>query len=749
MDSEDRLLNLRYWKDLASRQRWVILGCTIGVIALTTLFSLFQRPVYESTCTLYLKQKRVQPLSFDDIYTKDPGRPTDRLLALMEIVRSAPVVERAVRDLEEKGVLSFKADGDSPQSGWFQSLLDRVQGGSPKTPQTPESKRAAYAAALRDKTTVIVTGGNSFLAISVRQGDPDLASAFANAVANAYLKSDRDLMRRSAEGAVTWLSSRVREQRAKLLDAEEKLGKFSRKSVPKAEAVGDLAVQEMNRLQGALLDVRIKLLEAEAQKKMGVGGVPTGAGVYASAADLQAEVTNALRERVRKELVDTSVNLTQLRQRYGERHPDVIQAAEKEKQLTEQLERLSGPPAASAAAAGTKGSPTADPAIEAMRAQERALSSSLQKSMQSSVASGQAGLQFEILRREVEINRSLYNEMLSRLNEITISAGLDSDAAEVFEPGSAPSSPIFPNYPMNIGLGLLGGLLLGLASGAVRDHLDQSVRDPAQANDLLKAPVLGVIPHHGRDVVPARDQGRGLWVMGASESPQAEAYRILRSHIEGQLASQDDRVLLVTSAVPGEGKTTTAVNLAAAFAEAGRSVLLVDGDLRRPSVSSYFRLEPEACLSRVLTGSRLPEDAVRATWVQNLKVLGCQPRASLPDEANLTESFRKLFDWARDRFDRVVVDTPVAMVVPGVAEMARAGGGVLLVHRPGWVPAHALGQVREHLVLSKTPLVGVVLNGVRAHWVGNYPLLPHYSTAYRSRPTLLKGDRDATRSMAH
>jgi len=227
---------------------------------------------------------------------------------------------------------------------------------------------------------------------------------------------------------------------------------------------------------------------------------------------------------------------------------------------------------------------------------------------------------------------------------------------------------------------------------------------------------------------------RGLVVGLDKESPASEAYRVLSAHIEGAVAPSDSSVLLVTSAVAAEGKSTTAANLAAAFAEAGRRVLLLDADFRRPTLRHYFRLENKSDVSRVLRGEAAPEAEVRRTGMANLELLGYEPGGRIPDGRKTTEAFAKLFEWARAHYDRVVVDMPVVMVAPGVTEVARAGASVLLVHRPGWVPAPVLEQVREHLGLSRTRLVGVVLNAIQARWVaGQYPVLPYYTANYRTR----------------
>jgi capsular exopolysaccharide synthesis family protein len=636
-----------------------------------------------------------------------------------------------VRHLEDEGLLDFEKTAPPEANGAPED--------SGSHPSTTEERRANYVRELKRKVKVASKKTYAFLTITVTHEKPTLAAGLANAIADAYLESEMESLRQGAEEATAWLSEKVREQKDKLLAAERTLRELSVDPTPKSEDVGPLIAQEINRLQQALLEVRLKLLEVQAQAA--VRGDSKLSTPTPSEDAIQTDVSIALRERIRRDLVDTTMTLDQLRGRYGERHPDVIAALEKETQLREQLASLEPPDSQGAQNQVSVGSSSADFLV--LESQQRLLSENLDSLMQASRSKEKAGVKAAILQREVEINRSLYNQMLSRLNEIALFSGLDSVGSRVFEPATVPSSPVSPDHPRTFLLGLVTGFLLGLGSAAIRDHLDQSVRNPMEANDLLRVPVLGVIPLNGR---AKQRHGKHFELLAFGDedySVIAETYRILRSRLEGSVGHEDGRNLLVTSAVPGEGKTTTAANLAAAFAASGDRVLLVDGDFRRPSMSRYFHLDDEACLSQVLLGQKSLEEAVRSTWIENLDFLGSQPGKLFPAAAPLTESFRSLFRWAEKDYKRVIIDMPVVMVAPGVAEVARAGASLLLVHRPGWTTSQALEQVREHLALLKTTLLGVVLNGVQTNWLaGSYPLTYPYSRS----PRALSSPSDEERS---
>ena len=278
MMQEDHLLNLRYWQEMISRQRWVILACVLLVTIAAVSLSLARTPVYQATCSVYLNRQRVQPMNFQDIYTKqDSGRPTDQLLTQVEILKSTPILDRAVRDLEARGLLHYVDSTVPPKPTLSQRFCALIGTPVPRLPMTSDEKRAAAVRGLQNKISVATSGGNAFVAVSVSWDDPVTATELANAITSAYLKNDRELLHRSADEAIEWLSAKMHDQQAKLLEAEEKLRSFAGPT-PRVEDMNQLAVQEMTGLQQALLEVKLRLLAAEtsgvAASSSGAGAVP-------------------------------------------------------------------------------------------------------------------------------------------------------------------------------------------------------------------------------------------------------------------------------------------------------------------------------------------------------------------------------------------------------------------------------------------------------------------------------------------
>ncbi|HET6277942.1 MAG TPA: GNVR domain-containing protein, partial [Candidatus Polarisedimenticolia bacterium] len=639
--NDDRLLNLRYWLELLSHHRWVIVGCVGGVAAIAAFFSLQLTPMYQSESTLYFAAPQVKTLAFQDIFTQQRMRPQEQILTYTQIIGSTPVLERAVRDLEARGLLDFDQPEPPPEATWASRIIDLLpwQEEEPEPAEvTADVRRDRYVRRLKRRLEFETIGtGDSFLKVGVIDETPGGAAALANAVTTAYVESSRDMLRKGADEAVAWLERKLEEQQTRLVKAEENLRKNSSAGSVNVDDASQLVIRELTLLQEGLMDIRLRIMAEESRQAVVSTDPLDGADQQtpAPAFDVNADVAAALRARVRADLINTSVELDQLKQRLGDRHPDVILAMDKKKRLEEQLASMP-PPSVLDPATLNPADPNARVPVEMLRAQEKLLSENLDRALKTISAEGAKGTKAEIYRREVEIQRNLYGQMLNRKNEIILSAKLDAADTEVFEKAAPRPFPVSPNHARTIVLALFGGLVLGLGIAVVRDHLDQSVRDPDQAFDLMKAPVLGMIPFDSRmkRIKPNGPQSI-LSGHGEDDSQTEEAYQVLRSHIEGAQPNGAAQILLVTSAVPGEGKSTTAAHLAAAFADAGDRILLVDGDFRRPSLSRYFNIDLQNDLSDVLLGKVPPEQAVYRDESSILDIIATRPGGEIPQGARL------------------------------------------------------------------------------------------------------------------
>jgi capsular exopolysaccharide synthesis family protein len=335
--------------------------------------------------------------------------------------------------------------------------------------------------------------------------------------------------------------------------------------------------------------------------------------------------------------------------------------------------------------------------------------------------------QYAILRHEAELTRDLYDALQMRLKEASVTAGLSATNITVVDRAQMPLAPVAPRKTLAMMMGLIGGLLCGTVLAFMVESIDDTLQTSEEVESVSMLASLATIPHILGEGGKRKRKGKAsetpvlegvqaqqLIALHSPKSHAAEAYRGLRSSLLLSSIDRPPRVIVVTSAFPGEGKTTTAVNLAVAFAQRGERVLLVDADLRRGSLDRVFKLtEKNFGLSTVLTKpAALSELAAPVAELPMLKVLPTGPRP--PNPAEMLSSVRmeeQLHQWAQE-FDRVVLDTAPVLAVSDTQAMAALADTVILVARAGMTRKRALLRARDLLWRINAPIAGVVVNDV-------------------------------------
>ncbi len=352
-------------------------------------------------------------------------------------------------------------------------------------------------------------------------------------------------------------------------------------------------------------------------------------------------------------------------------------------------------------------------------------------------------IEYNILKREADANKSLYEGLLTKLKEASISEGLKSSNIRIVDPAMIPSSPARPAKTRNIALACLVGLVGGIGLALLREYLDNTVKTPDDVETLSRLPSLAVVPVFGGADASTRRNGilKGVSTNGNEKrielvaqhlpkSQMAEAFRALRTAL---LLSQPDhppQVILVTSALPREGKTTAAANLAVTLAQLGDKTVLVDADLRKPGVGRLLNLGTGkyAGLSSYLAGaSSLDLVTVPHPAIPNLAAIPTGPLP--PNPADLLSSHRlaEAISELRTKFKFIVIDSPPIMAATDAVILSVQADGVLLVVRSGETPKEAFTRSRDLLVSVKSNLLGVVLNAVDSG-------APDYYYSYRYYP---------------
>ncbi|HVJ07413.1 MAG TPA: polysaccharide biosynthesis tyrosine autokinase [Acidisarcina sp.] len=341
-------------------------------------------------------------------------------------------------------------------------------------------------------------------------------------------------------------------------------------------------------------------------------------------------------------------------------------------------------------------------------------------------------VQLQVLTQEAAASRQLYDALYGKLKEVDIQAGLRATNIGIMDPANPPASPTRPNPPLYLAIGLVAGLFAGLSSALVREHFDDTVNNATQLNSRIRLPVLGNIPY--AEELRWLSDGSGGGKISSETSPLvtdrrsvgAEAYRALRTSIMISSAAGRLRSLLVTSPVLGEGKTTVAYNTAVAFAQAGKNVVLVDADMRKPHLHDIFSVPNAPGLSDVLTGAATVDQAMhKHPSVPSLSLLTAGSDTSMPAELLSSKALDELLVSLGQKYELIIVDSPPMLLVTDARILAGKLDATLAVIRAGKTSGAVLQHLSEMLESSGSRAVGLVLNGIDTKSVDYYEAYGH------------------------
>jgi capsular exopolysaccharide synthesis family protein len=327
-------------------------------------------------------------------------------------------------------------------------------------------------------------------------------------------------------------------------------------------------------------------------------------------------------------------------------------------------------------------------------------------------ANGPQG-EYNLLRRSVEAKSKTYDELLARKQEMAVTKSLKENNVRIIDPAEAETDPVEPNYLRNFVIAIAAGLLTGVSLALFFDYMDTTIKTREEV-EALGVPFLGIIPSvpglAGEGWEIARE--RYLYSYRYPKSAFAEFIRNIRTTVN--FSAREDgkppRRLLITSAGPREGKTTSSINLGISFASTGRRVCLVDADLRRPSLHHAFGLDNEKGFSSLMEGKHQPEDVVQPTPQEGLFILPSGPRPPNPAEVLGSDSCQRALDLLNERFDLVIIDSPPVVAVTDAVVLANSVDGVIMVVKSFKVARDLVLQAKRQLSDVEARLVGVILN---------------------------------------
>lgn len=677
-----------FWHIIVKRIATIVTA-TLLVSVLTGIYTFKMAPVYRATATMQVETDYPQLQSIADVYRQAPVGDTSFLATEMQVLQSDNLAWMTIQQL------GLDRDASAPSSA-------KVPGQS--SARIVTARKNAMIGEFKDGLSIEPIKDSTILAVSYECGNPDMAADVVNHLIGNFRDFNFQERYEFTQRASSGMERQLEDLKMKVERSQQALVDYERQNL--IVNVGDKQTINDERLEQLSKDVT-QAMSDRVQKE----------SLYELARGNEGQVGILMQDdvllRLEEKYNDLKASYADAQGQFGPNFPKVVRLRDQLTQMQTLME-----------SARKQALEKVHNDYLAALSREKLLGDAMTKAKEDVSAVNQRMIEHNILKRDFEINQQLYESLLQRLKDATLSASMQATNVHIIDQATPPVSPIRPNRRRNLAAGLMVGLILGITLAFVQEALDTSVRTTEEAERLVNAPALAVIPAEAdgrrrkqmegdRSPGPAGPNGVGLVVLKRPSSPMAESFRSLRTSVLLSTAPRPPQTLLVTSAQVGEGKTSTACNLAMSFAQRSGPVLIVDADLRRPSVAKTLGVANEKGLSSYLTGAHsLDEVLVQYDRVQNLWVLPAGPRPPDPAELLSSHMMDATLRELMKRFTQIVIDSPPLLLVTDAVVLSAMVDGVILVVASGTTARGALARAHRILDNAGSRVLGMVLNKV-------------------------------------
>jgi len=729
---------LREYLRVLIKRKWIVLACIFGIFAAVAIASLRQTPIYEAVGRIAVNKADANLITFkDSMPIMDYYDPTD-LDTEVRILQSDLLALQVIRQLN--------LDKRPEYGGQPEKQPNLV----PDPLQADSARATALLGAFKGSLHATLTPNTRIIEIRYRSTDRNLAATAVNALVSTYIEQNFKTKFESTMQASDWLSKQLVDLQMKVETSQEKLVRYQKEhEILGIDEKQNIITQKLDELNKELTNAESDRMQKEAVYRMTQSGDPdaASAGIASETSSTAGTGPSVLLDKLHQQQADLKIQVAELSTQFGPAYPKVAQLNNQLKEIDRQIQSESRK------------------AVDRLRGEyqtalqrENMLRDALEKQKQEANRLNESAINYSLLKRDVETNRTLYEGLLEKLKEAGVTAGLRSNNIKILDAARPPSAPVEPNVPRNLAFALILGTISGVGLAFLLDSMDNTVRTTEQAQLISLLPSLGMIPLGSKSgsngngakrlSLAASKEAVELVTQVRPQSQMAESYRALRTSLLLSSLGAPPKTIMVTSARPQEGKTTTAINSAIVLAQKGVRVLLVDADLRRPSVHKTLGMGPRSGLSNVLTGSaNLEQTIAQSPILPNLFVLPAGSPPPNPAELLASSNMKDVLNDLREQFDHVVIDTPPTLSVTDAVVLSPRVDAIILVIRSGQTTKQALRRARDILMQVNAHVTGVLLNAVdltSPDYYYYYEYQGKYSHYYQEDPPETPGDPHET-----
>ena len=735
-DQQAEGLHMRELWRILRKRKWLVLALA-GIITTLVTIEIHRTPsTYRATAQIEIaKDTGTTVVSTKDFVVQADD--SDNINTKLVIIKSRPLLEDVIAKLKlDQNPKFFDATRKRTVSEAMADILHKLTRGAigsavqetepaqstlSELPEEESARLAPYVNSLKNRLKADILKDTRVIEISFDHSDPYLAATVVNNLAKNFIEHNYEHKLQSFNETSEWLQRATRDLKAQMQKAEQALTDYTRANgIFATEGKENLTTEKLSEMHSQVMKAETdRILKQSLYEEVKQGRV----------AQLPDAFSDQKAAKLQEELGKQEVLAAELSAKYGPENPRVTEVQLKIQTLKGQLK---------SSTSNLEEKLKAD--YERSVRDELSLKNALAKAKAEAVVQNQNSIQYDILKKEVETATKLYTDFLQKTNQANLAAHEQHRNLRVIEPAEVPAMPIGPQRFRTILLGLLVSLVIGAGLAFFLEYLDNTIKNVEDVHRIAQLPTLAVIPAINEASARAMKQASRKQLSGMSEAAESEgngtgaltpavngamsrvagmpdhlvsvmeAYRMLRTSVLLSTAGNPPKVILFTSGQPGDGKTTTSVNTAISLAQLGSSVLLIDADLRRPTVHRAVRVDKSRGLSTFLSSSAKLDEVIQPSRIPNLDVLPCGPIPPNPSELVASERMRQLLSLAAECYEHVILDSPPLMSVTDPVILSTMVDGVILVVQAGRSTRDIVRRARLELQNVGARVFGVVLN---------------------------------------
>lgn len=708
-------IHLKNYLRVILKRKYTVATFFIVIFVIALMGSLSYTPVYTASTKLLIEKNEANPLMMNYRYgaSYDP----EFLATQSQIIKSEPVSQKVVEALNlENTYASFFKDVQKDPSrisnplAWFKDLygiimktagIGKVSPGDQDEETDPDGKPGVETRPGSETYSAMISSGvfiepveeSDIVAISYASTSPEFSKRVVNAVARAYIEETFEMKMAASRHTIAWMTKKAEKERIKLENTEKALQNYMRnENIVTVEDRIAIIPERLTEISTQLTRAEVKRKELQSLNGMVSRISPN----LKDAETINVIASDATLQSIRSQLMEIDQKITELSKKYGPKHPVIKRALADANKLEEKRKKEI-----------LRIIQSIKNEFELARSSEENLRELFEKTKLEATRLNEKNIQYGMLKREIETNRYLYDALIKKIKEQSITDQAQTVNIWIVEEAKTPEYPSNQRNKQRMILGILLGLFGGIGLAFFLEYLDQTVKSPDDVEKRFGISVLGMVP-----LLKSGKKPPERVVSDDPSSAFSESYKSIRTGILLSSAETAPKALLITSASPEEGKTVTAINLAVTLAaQSSTRVLLIDADLRRPRLDSIFDMDGSYGLSTFLAGAS-DQDIIREGPVPNLSVIPAGPVPPNPSELLGARRMDELIDSLREQFDFIVIDSPPLLAVTDGLLLSKFVDGTIVVIKAGKSTHEIVSRAIKSLNDIESRIIGSVLNAV-------------------------------------